>query len=121
MIGKWLGVAVSLPLAAACCLALTIDTSPGTDKLEKQAPEADPLPTGAVTRLGTTRLRYFDRYRARCVAVSPNGDEVVAGCGGYLRRWNTATGKESQSLFWGRDELLAVAYFPDGKRLAVTM
>jgi WD40 repeat protein len=53
----------------------------------------DPLPPGAVARLGTVRLRHGQR--ANTVGFAAGGKEIVtAGPDGVVRVWDAATGKE---------------------------
>src|SRR5579884_669333 len=85
------------------------------------AEEAAPLPPGAVARLGTTRFRHFDSLPAgRCAAYSPKGDIVAVACAWTVRRWDVATGKELAPIFQGKDLVLSIAFFPDGRRMAVS-
>jgi hypothetical protein len=61
----------------------------------------DPLPEGAVARLGTVRFRTIDQT---CLAFSPDGTILAAGdTGGYLVFWEAATGKELRR--WKGNEL----------------
>ena len=85
-------------LAAALTLA-------ATGRAEGQEPRAparaapdlhgDPLPPGARLRLGTVRFRSPEVVA--CVAVSPDGKTIAAGCTGELRSdtdvmlWEVAT------------------------------
>src|SRR5262249_29239999 len=57
----------------------------------------DPLPDDVMVRLGTTRLRHSDEVRQ--VAFAPDGKSVVS-CDdlGWVRRWDTATGKRLRSF-----------------------
>jgi RNA polymerase sigma factor (sigma-70 family) len=57
----------------------------------------DPLPPGAVARLGSARLRHGGAITD--LAVSPDGKAVMSGGGdGTLRVWDLATGKERHRL-----------------------
>jgi WD40 repeat protein len=84
----------------------------------------DPLPAGAVARLGTTRLRHNGQVLD--AAFSADG-KVLASFGedNRLRLWDTADGKELQgtllkSLFALSSFTPAVAVAPDGKTVAVS-
>src|SRR6516162_9387598 len=64
----------------------------------------DPLPGGAVARLGTTRFRPGgERWYAGvvpnhyAVALSPDGKILATGEGGKVCFWEVATGKELRS------------------------
>jgi WD40 repeat protein len=86
-------------------------TQPALDEL------GDPLPAGALARLGTARLRHVNRVFA--VAFSPDGRTIASG--GHdrvVRLWETASGKELLQLRGHQDVVDAVAFSPDGKLLA---
>jgi RNA polymerase sigma factor (sigma-70 family) len=61
----------------------------------------DPLPAGAIARLGTVRWRHDDFVYL--VAMPPNGKTVVsAGYDRFVRVWDFATGKELRRFGPGR-------------------
>ncbi|HEV3445664.1 MAG TPA: WD40 repeat domain-containing protein [Gemmataceae bacterium] len=76
----------------------------------------DPLPEGALARLGTGRFRSGSMmYQA---GFSPDGKFVAgASAGGGIVLWDVANGKEVQR-FLGYRHAYALAFSPDGKMLA---
>lgn len=77
----------------------------------------DPLPAGALVRLGSVRLRHGTNLHT--IAFSPSDDVLVSG--GYdehLRFWNAATGKETRTLKSPIENVTALVYSPRGQWLA---
>jgi RNA polymerase sigma factor (sigma-70 family) len=74
----------------------------------------DPLPPGAVARLGSLRLYHGDQVHH--VTLSPDGQWVVSTASDGNRLWDAATGRErplppevrQAAVFATRDKLLAV-------------
>jgi RNA polymerase sigma factor (sigma-70 family) len=79
----------------------------------------DPLPPGALARLGTQRLRSADGGQ-RSVLFTPDGRGVItAGRGNPARWWDVSTGKLVRQFGDGtRHQVYAVALSPDGRVLA---
>src|SRR5262249_43184523 len=79
----------------------------------------DPLPLGAVARLGTSRFRHGGPVS--CVAITPDGKTVASGSEAgdkTVRGWDAATGKEIYRLDLSSG-ILALAFSHDGQTFAV--
>lgn len=78
--------------------------------------QGDPLPPGAVARLGTTRFR--DGNFVGAVVIAPDGKTLAAGSNQGIRILDLATGKEVRALTAnGGAGFSYLAYSPDGKVL----
>ncbi|MHB1423976.1 MAG: sigma-70 family RNA polymerase sigma factor [Gemmataceae bacterium] len=76
----------------------------------------DPLPLGAVSRLGTVRFRHGQRIR--WVAFSPDGKSIASASTGHsIRVWERATGREVRRITGHQDAVNFVAFTADGKHL----
>ncbi len=100
-----------MPLAAACALLLVAPLPVRTDLY------GDPLPPGAVARLGSARLRHLGLWD---FIPLPDGKTVLtAGGDRALRYWDLASGRQLREVgLQGRspgDRLVTLS--PDGKTL----
>jgi RNA polymerase sigma factor (sigma-70 family) len=78
----------------------------------------DPLPDGALARLGTVRWRHG--FGVSALVYSPDGKRIAAvGAGRALTLWDAVTGKEVRH-FPNRGQPTGVAFSPDSKVLATT-
>jgi len=78
----------------------------------------DPLPAGAMARLGTVRFRNEDGFRS--LAYTPDGRMLVSGGWGGARIWDSTTGKLIRQLGAELPNPTEPAGLsPDGKRVAV--
>src|SRR5262245_24840503 len=108
-----LGLAVFLALVPA--QAVSGQVPAGKGKRVRTDVQGDPLPPGAITRLGTVRLHHGDAVDA--LAFSPDGKVLAsASQDGVVALWEPVTGKE---IHWlsadGFSEV--VAWSADGKQL----
>jgi RNA polymerase sigma factor (sigma-70 family) len=109
--------------------ALQADNAQAEDKTRIGADLfGDPLPAGALARLGTVRLRHGTNTWS--VAYSPDGRTLASSGSNYepfLRLWDSSSGQEIRGNRTGaaatKDRVLfghgmsAIAYSPDGKLL----
>ncbi len=92
---------------------------PAEPAAEKSATDAvgDPLPPGALRRLGTVRLRHPTTLRS--IAYSPDGKMLVsAGWDPMIHLWDSTSGKELRHIDGPEKGVDAIAISPDGKTLA---
>lgn len=78
---------------------------------------SDPLPEGAMLRIGTTRLHHGDDVSH--VGFSPDGKTVVSSSwDGTLRSWEAATGKEVHCFKGHQRAVMSFSISRDGNTLA---
>ncbi|CEF49278.1 unnamed protein product [uncultured bacterium] len=77
----------------------------------------DPLPAGALARMGS--VRFWSGSTVQSVAFAPDGKTLASGnADGAVRLWEANTGKEKAVLKGYSNAVMAVAFSPDGKWLA---
>jgi RNA polymerase sigma factor (sigma-70 family) len=127
ILGRWKVAALvlmSVGLAAAAgVLARPKPAAPAPPPAPVAGPQArvgedgDPLPGGALFRLGSLRLRH--RTTLRSVAFTPDGKYLASG--GWDRVisfWDPATGKEIRRIVAPEHGVDAITFSRDGKLLA---
>jgi WD40 repeat protein len=116
----WLGVLLASLAAAG-------QEGPAQPTTDKQPPArtdcyGDPLPEGAVGRLGTLRFRF--PWRVNDLAFTPDGKTLLSVCSnGTVLLWDASTGKEIRRLQPPADALSrkgnvdfgGIGLSPDGK------
>jgi WD40 repeat protein len=103
-------------------LALTIPVAACHQRSTPTDLYGDPLPPGALLRLGTVRFRPEHSGPYKSLIWSPDGNRLVSSSGDRaIRLWDIASGKELLRLECASagDRCPAVAWSPDGKTLAV--
>lgn len=76
----------------------------------------DPLPAGAVARVGTRRFQQEERLAS--FSFSPDGAVVAVGGDRVIRLFDALTGKELRTFGPHQMPVEAVRFMPDGKALA---
>ncbi len=88
--------------------------------LVRRDAHGDPLPPGALARLGRVDLGRHGSD-IRCLAVSPDGRRVATGSADRsVCVWDAATGREQRCWSAHGAGVRALAFAPDGKALAST-
>jgi WD40 repeat protein len=102
---------------------LTVGAAPKGKRPDGERPPArtdrlgDPLPEGAVARMGSVRLTH--EAHCWCVAFSPDGKVLASGSDdGEIGLWEVPTGKEIRRLQAHTWQVSSLAFSPDCKRLA---
>jgi WD40 repeat protein len=77
----------------------------------------DPLPAGAIARLGTLRFRHG--FFLRDVLISPDGRTLISA-GGDVNIWDAQSGRRQRQFSFTPSYALGINLSPDGKLLAVS-
>ena len=77
----------------------------------------DPLPPGALQRLGTVRWRTSSSFEA-CPALGKDGRTLFVGTGEVIRVFDLETGRQVRTIKGPEGGISALALAPDGKLLA---
>jgi RNA polymerase sigma factor (sigma-70 family) len=104
------------PTGRPMVVRAALPSEPSPRKRDRLDAFGDPLPAGALIRLGTARLRVGNI--AWQVAFAPDGQTLAAGGDGCVRVWEAATGRTLLSLEAPGGRVLPVAFAPAGNLLA---
>lgn len=98
-------------------LALPAEAAENTDKPPAHVDRyGDPLPAGALARIGTKRFRLADPFGV--MALSNDGEMLAVGEGKTVRLVDAATGRETAPIPLIRCTATALAFSGDGRLLA---
>jgi len=80
----------------------------------------DPLPKGAVARLGTVAFRHgtVNSSLSNSLTFTPDGKQLISSGGGWLRRWDVATGHANVNLgdgWWSDHRIIDYFVTADGQ------
>jgi hypothetical protein len=116
----WLiaGLALLGPYPVAARADADAPAAPGRKRTIRTDAYGDPLPPGAVARMGTLRFRADGPFEA--IAYSPNGKLLAAAeaSAGRIHVWDVASGEKLRTLHWFISQVKGLAFAADGKTLA---
>src|SRR5262249_37652263 len=108
-----------LSLACVAVLAVAARAVPPPKNAPRLDAHGDPLPPGAIARLGT--LRFRAPVEVNALAFAPDGKTIAVSSGNCLFLFDTASGKRTRRVLGAdcRWDLVSPPVFsPDGRRLA---
>jgi WD40 repeat protein len=101
----------------------TLADPPPSEKNVEEKPAStdlygDPLPPGAIARLGTVRFRHGAIMRD--AAVSPDGRTLISAGVNVVKIWDAQTGRLQRKFLFSQPFINGITLSPDGKLLAVS-
>src|SRR5262249_3679627 len=114
------GLAMPGRIASRLLVVWLLVLSPQSGRGDSPAKFVDPLPPGAIARLGTTRLRHADSVSS--IQFSPDGKILAsAGFDRTVRFWDPATGAPRGQPLRYEDRISSIAFSPDSRTLAAAI
>jgi WD40 repeat protein len=106
------------------CTALSADRTRAAEPWPPNPPAirartdlyGDPLPPGAIARLGSVRMRHPPIAAWLCFSAS--GDQLISGDSRSIRLWDLKTGRERWRIPSAGDEIRCMVVAPDRKLMA---
>jgi WD40 repeat protein len=98
-------------------LALVAAVAVGSDEPRPDC-FGDPLPDGAVSRLGSVRLRHDPGDRIAAAVLSADHAVLVVAAGPAVYVWRTSDGERLRTIDGPGGRVTAIALHPNGKTLA---
>lgn len=115
----WRHVVMAIGSVIACPHDVDADNPVSPKAAETLDLYGDPVPKGAVARLGTTRFRAGSDWM-RGLALTPDGSALIAATEGHaVYVWSTATGRLIRKIRTDPLNIRGFALSRDGKQVAV--
>jgi RNA polymerase sigma factor (sigma-70 family) len=96
-----------------------LPAEPAKKSAERRDRFNDPLPAGAVARAGTVAFRHGRVVWGASLTFTPDGKRLISAGGGWVRRWDLATGHASINLGEGfRDGMVKATLVTADAKLA---
>jgi WD40 repeat protein len=117
------GTIIKMTCGIFLLLGLVTDSSalaeppPMQDKHAPTDQYGDPLPDGAIARLGTVRFRHSDALYD--LLVSPDGRTLISAGGNSVEIWDAQSGRRLRRFPFARNSVNGIELTPDGKLLVI--
>ncbi|KAF5365069.1 hypothetical protein D9758_011013 [Tetrapyrgos nigripes] len=75
------------------------------------------IPEVSATHSSAILMHIVTKSKVICVAISPNGDQIVSGGKGFVCVWDAASGEQLKELTGHSDWVRSVAFSPKGDKI----